>query len=176
MTKNDRTENASNLFGGSPKREDTANPVLWSTWNDYRERGMIEKINGREYAHIGNHYYTDHVVARMQPTGARYSLDKDSVDNTSERSDGENRKDSRGRILEDTIYYPKHMIFTEKGDSGLFEFPRGVPTGIIEDRLNEGNYTIDKDGSRIYDLGPEHYIVTSADGRIVVTIRERGKR
>lgn len=175
MTKNTRTENAIKLFDDAPVTRDKPNPVLWSTWSDYRERGMLETIDDREYAHIGNHYYSDHAVARMQPTGARYSLDKESTDNPQNRKNPEPRRNANGKILEDSRYYSKHMIFTEKGDSGEYEYPRGIPTGLVEDRLNEGNYIIDKDGSRIYDLSPDYYIVTTSDGRIVVTIRERGK-
>ena len=173
MTKNTKTDNSSNLFDGIDKPKEEPK-VLWSTWDDYKGKGMLETINGREYAHIGKHYYSDHAIARMQPTGARYSLDKDSVDNPANRKDPEPVRNSRGKVLEDSIYHSKHMIFTEKGDSGQFEYSRGIPTGFVEERLNEGDYTVDKDGSRIYELGPEHYIVTSPDGKIVITIRNRG--
>ncbi|MEL6478868.1 MAG: hypothetical protein AAFR17_16175 [Pseudomonadota bacterium] len=39
--------------------------LLWGSWNDYPK----ETINGREYARIGDRYYSRHAVDRMQPSG-----------------------------------------------------------------------------------------------------------
>ena len=43
--------------------------ILWGRWHDYPK----VKINGNEYAEIGNRLYTRHAVARMQPSGMRYT-------------------------------------------------------------------------------------------------------
>jgi filamentous hemagglutinin len=48
---------------------------LWGKWSDYKK----VTIKGREYAKIGDKYYTRHAVDRMQPSGMRYTT-KGSVD------------------------------------------------------------------------------------------------
>ena len=52
----------------------------WTTWDGYKERGMIRNVNGRDYAEIGGYLFSDHAVARMGFGPWRYGEgDKDGV-------------------------------------------------------------------------------------------------
>ncbi len=45
----------------------------WGTWNDYTKT-TIDTPNGpQEFAVVGDRLYSQHAVARMQPSGQRYS-------------------------------------------------------------------------------------------------------
>ncbi|HEU4963416.1 MAG TPA: hypothetical protein VFV52_06075 [Bacilli bacterium] len=65
--------NASSGSGSSSGKENSksenSNKLFWGSWSDYPK----VKVNGREYAQIGERLYTHHAVDRMQPSGMRYS-------------------------------------------------------------------------------------------------------
>jgi hypothetical protein len=42
--------------------------ILWGSWGDYAK----VTVNGQTYAKVGNRLYSEHAVARMQPSGMRF--------------------------------------------------------------------------------------------------------
>ncbi|WP_135079439.1 hemagglutinin repeat-containing protein [Terasakiella sp. SH-1] len=47
--------------------------LLWGNWNDYPKITKTGPNGPQEYAKIGDRLYSQHAVARMQPSGQRYS-------------------------------------------------------------------------------------------------------
>ena len=114
--------------------------ILWGRWNDYPKI----KINGNEYAEIGNRLYTRHAVARMQPSGMRY---------TNLSAGG---KIKASRIIE----------------AGELDYGRSIPPDIIEQVIKNGTKSIVQVGEierQIFTLGTVE-VVTEQAGKLIVTI------
>ncbi|WP_454818894.1 RHS repeat-associated core domain-containing protein [Labrys neptuniae] len=47
--------------------------LLWGTWDDYPKQTVQTPNGPQEFAKIGDKLYSQHAVARMQPSGQRYS-------------------------------------------------------------------------------------------------------
>ena len=101
-------------------------------------------MGGNEYAEIGERLYTRHAVARMQPSGMRYSS----------ASDG--GKVGASRIL----------------GAGELDYGRSISPNYIEDIINTGKVstkTVNGVERTIFSSGTVN-IVTEENGKIVVTI------
>ena len=48
-------------------------PTLWTTWENYPKVTRMTPNGPQEFAIIGGRAYSEHAVARMQPSGQRYS-------------------------------------------------------------------------------------------------------
>ena len=80
---------------------------LWTTWENYPKKVFNTPNGPQEFALIGNRYYSQHAVARMQPSGQRYStgLPEGQVYNTGTQGmepgilNTDGRKMLRGRSI-----------------------------------------------------------------------------
>ena len=130
----------SNSSGAAGAISESGSKLQWGNWNDYDHVSM----GGNEYAEIGERLYTRHAVARMQPSGMRYSS----------ASDG--GKVGASRIL----------------GAGELDYGRSISPNYIEDIINTGKVstkTVNGVERTIFSSGTVN-IVTEENGKIVVTI------
>lgn len=125
------------LFG----KGTTKTKHLWGKWSDYDK----VTIDGREYAKIGDKYYTRHAVDRMQPSGMRYSV-KGSVDG--------------GKVGASRIY-----------DVEQIDYGRSISPNFVEDVINNGKLidtpVVNGVQRQIYQSGSVQVVT---EGDIIITI------
>ncbi|MFQ6312924.1 LysM peptidoglycan-binding domain-containing protein [Lysobacter capsici] len=126
--------------------------LVWARWNDYDK----VKINGREYAQIGDRLYTEHAVNRMQPSGARYN--------------GGHMEKGSGQF----VYGRDPRTARDVG--------RSMSPNYVDEVIRTGNKTVDisvvngvKVERAIYWSGTTQ-VVTEQNGKIVVTVNPYGGR
>ncbi len=134
-------------FGGYLKRSWTAkgtgsdsNKVLWGNWEDYKH----VTIGDNEYAEVGERLYTRHAVARMQPSGMRYT-----------------NASAGGKVKASRII-----------SAGELDYGRSVSPNYIEDIISMGKVTpqvVDGVPRTVFSSGSVD-VITEQDGRMIVTI------
>ena len=128
-------------YDAAVKGANDSNKLLWGKWDDYKHI----TIDGNEYAEIGDRFYTRHAVARMQPSGMRYS-------NVS----------AGGRVKASRII-----------DAGELDYGRSISPNYIEDIINRGTISTQqvKGVERtVYSSGSVD-VITEQKGKIVITIK-----
>ncbi|MCT4565098.1 MAG: hypothetical protein N4A68_12410 [Maledivibacter sp.] len=119
-------------------KETSNSKQLWGKWSDYEK----VTIDGREYAKIGDKYYTRHAVDRMQPSGMRYSSTTD------------------GRVGASRIY-----------DVETIDYGRSISPTYVDDVLKNGTLidtqTVDGVVRQVWESGSVQVVT---EGDIVITI------
>lgn len=117
-----------------------SNKILWGKWEDYKHVSLGDK----EYAEVGERLYTRHAVARMQPSGMRYS-------NVS----------AGGKVKASRII-----------NAGELDYGRSISPNYIEDIINTGTSStqvVDDVTRTVFSSGTVE-VITEQNGKIVVTI------
>ncbi|MDQ2088196.1 RHS repeat-associated core domain-containing protein, partial [Herbivorax sp. ANBcel31] len=113
----------------------------WGKWSDYEK----VTINGKEYAKIGDKYYTRHAVDRMQPSGMRYNA-KGSADG--------------GKVGASRIY-----------DVEQIDYGRSISPNYVDDVIKSGELIdtpiVNGVQRQIYQSGSVQVVT---EGDIVITI------
>ena len=120
--------------------ENTDNNIIWGSWDDYSHIS----IDGKEYAVVGDRYYTPHAVGRMQPSGMRYSSES-----------------AGGRVSSSRII-----------DTHFNEYGRSISPNYVEYVINNGKQAsspVDDIIRTVHSLGSVD-VVTEQGGKFVITV------
>jgi len=117
-----------------------SNKILWGKWEDYKH----VSIGNNEYAEVGERLYTRHAVARMQPSGMRYT-----------------NASAGGKVKASRII-----------NVGELDYGRSISPNYIEDIINTGKVStqvVDDVTRTVFSSGTVD-VITEQNGKIVVTI------
>lgn len=140
--------NAPNTAGGER--------LLWGSWNDYPKVTRTGPNGPQEYAQIGDRLYSQHAVARMQPSGQRYSSGVPTEGTTPPLTGNS------------PPYVNQPGIQSFDGTQNVRG--RSISPNHVEDIIGNTPPTINPtNGNRSYSSG-DVLVVTSSEGRVITIV------
>ena len=143
-----RSSSAPNTAGGER--------LLWGSWNDYPKVTRTGPNGPQEYAQIGDRLYSQHAVARMQPSGQRYSSGVPTEGTTPPLTGNS------------PPYVNQPGIQSFDGTQNVRG--RSISPNHVEDIIGNTPPTINPtNGNRSYSSG-DVLVVTSSEGRVITIV------
>ena len=145
-------------FGGDLLVPNTAGGerLLWGSWNDYPKVTRTGPNGPQEYAQIGDRLYSQHAVARMQPSGQRYSSGAPTEGTTPPLTGNS------------PPYVNQPGIQSFDGTQNVRG--RSISPNHVEDIIGNTPPTINPtNGNRSYSSG-DVLVVTSSEGRVITIV------
>ncbi len=139
--------NAPNTAGGER--------LLWGSWNDYPKVTRTGPTGPQEYAQIGDRLYSQHAVARMQPSGQRY--------------DSALREGTPPPLVGNSAPYVGEPGF-QYFDGRNFIRGRSISPNHVEDILQ--NTTPTTSGPNLSYRSGDVEVITSQQGRVISIITD----
>lgn len=141
--------------------------ILWGAWNDYPKQ-VLDTPNGpQEFAVVGDRLYSQHAVARLQPSGQRFSDGIESSQNHNPTS------------LNPITGNPSWPSGNEPGilvsDGASLVRGRSISPNFIEDIIQNNSPVIQTNGNLNFTDGGGISVILSPDGKRVITIFENNK-
>ncbi|MBJ7537302.1 hemagglutinin repeat-containing protein, partial [Marinomonas transparens] len=136
--------------------------VLWGNWNDYSKQ-VIDTPNGpQNFAVIGDRLYSEHAVARMQPSGQRYSSGHASSENHNPTS------------ISPSTGTPSWADGIEPGinvsDGTKNLRGRSISPSYVEDIIKNNHHIKQPNGNLVYEGGSLNVIVSPDNKRVISII------
>ncbi|WP_232820745.1 DUF637 domain-containing protein [Thalassobius sp. I31.1] len=145
------------VVGKSTPNRGASERLLWGSWNDYPKVTRTGPNGLQEYAQIGDRLYSQHAVARMQPSGQRYSSG----------APVEGQPNLVGRD-QTPAYVNQPGIQNFDGTQNLRG--RSISPNYVEDIIGNTTPTISPTtGNRSYSSG-DVLVVTSSEGRVITIV------